>query len=204
MLNRIGAQGAILAAVLGTTILWLLYVRGLVVSPKAGVDMGQQLALMLADPLRFLAVLTNTLWSNRTLWLHEMIGILGWLNVELPFAMNVLALLALAGCMLLPRPQRVRLSAAEIVWNLLLVAGSALLLIVTLYLYWEPVGARSVSGVQGRYFLPLAGAVAAAIEGLWPLLGRSWGARAQAAILACAALGALLTPAVIVSAYNVF
>jgi uncharacterized membrane protein len=41
---------------------------------------------------------------------------------------------------------------------LLVVAATVLLIEISLYLLWTPVGAAAIEGVQGRYFLPVAAA----------------------------------------------
>ena len=46
------------------------------------------------------------------------------------------------------------------IWTLLLIVGSAALILASMLLSWTPLGLNYIAGVQGRYFLPLLPAAA--------------------------------------------
>lgn len=116
----------------------------------------RQLAALLEQPLRFVALVAET-WrvSGENLTRH-FIGELGWLEVLLPalYYRFMLATLACALLAALLERNAVRWSASAIV-GAAVVAG-ALGLLLILYLTWTPQGWTYIEGPQGRYFLPLA------------------------------------------------
>ena len=153
-------------------------------------DSGAQLAILLADPLRIitLPVEPGALWWR--VWPHEVIGVLGQLSLVLPDGLYAAWFAALA-CALAGDVVAARRDAAP--WGIgraLIVLGtvgaSVLLVFVAQYLSWPHVGADSIAGVQGRYFVPLLAALVLAVPSVPALRG--------------AASGALAAPAALVSA----
>ena len=67
----------------------------------------------------------------------------------LPIAALLLSVLAQPG-----RPPTLPFYAG--VWNILILASVLVLIVTADYLYFTEVGAETVRGVQGRYFIPLA------------------------------------------------
>lgn len=126
------------------------------VTPEHFPDPAAQLAGVLADPAAFVAALGETLrlWSRELI--GQVIGRLGWLDVPLPHWLHILAYAALAvGALLSARagatlPRRLLVAVASGTAILAAVFGMFLIQ----YLMWTPVGAPSIEGVQGRYFLP--------------------------------------------------
>ncbi len=126
------------------------------VTPEHFPDPAAQLAGVLADPAAFVAALGETLrlWSMTLI--RQVVGSLGWLDTPLPDWLHSLAWVALAvGALLSARsgtklPRRLLVTAASGTAILAAVFGMFLIQ----YLMWTPVGAPSIEGVQGRYFLP--------------------------------------------------
>jgi uncharacterized membrane protein len=126
------------------------------VPPEQFPDPAAQLALVLHDPLRFLAALAETLrlWSE--MLMSQVVGSLGWLDVKLPHWLHLTAAAALCLAALLSAR-----ATADLPRRLLVAAASGVAILATIfgmfliqYLMWTPVGAPSIDGVQGRYFLP--------------------------------------------------
>ncbi len=125
-------------------------------------DAGMNLHILLADPARF-ATLPYLSWSGIAggfLW-QSMIGILGYLNLFFParfYSAWTLALLAaLLGLVFarrrhLPPPPHPALQFPFVILLLLVCAWGVA---ISLYLSWTPVGASTIYGQQGRYFLVL-------------------------------------------------
>jgi uncharacterized membrane protein len=120
------------------------------------IDPGQQLKFILTSPNLFFNLLVQSLWSNRGVLWQEMIGVLGWLDTWLnPKINDFLGLSLFLSIFMIPK-QKLQLSNIA---NLLLLASvilSALLIVVLIYMSWNPPGyLQTIEGLQGRYFLPL-------------------------------------------------
>lgn len=121
----------------------------------AGTDAAGQLRWILGHPLSFLLVLGRDLGQHGLQYLHELIGTLGWLDLPAPQWL-VLAhaglLLAAAVADGAPRgwlmPWQRQWAACTLVLSLVFVW-------TLMYLWWAPVGAPGLPGMQGRYFAPL-------------------------------------------------
>ena len=134
-----------------------------------GADLGAQLALLLSEPRRILAVAGETLRQMLGGYMHSFVGVLGWLDTLLPaayyrIAWPMLGVAALATLLGTRAPMAARAGPG---WILASVAASCAGIFGILYLTWSPVGGPVVQGVQGRYFLPLAMLLAVAM----PMLG---------------------------------
>ncbi|MBE7211929.1 MAG: DUF2142 domain-containing protein [Gluconacetobacter diazotrophicus] len=117
-------------------------------------------------------------------WVREAIGVLGWLDVLLPGPYYAAALVVGALAFAASRPEA---GMAAVGWRRWAVAGllvlSAVGIVLSIYLSWTAVGARTVDGVQGRYFLPL---LLAGVLVLPPATGRWSGRRHLAACVVVA------------------
>jgi hypothetical protein len=148
---RLGLGAAALAAAFVPTLAWALVARAAREPAMVpGADVAAQLRFVLADPLAFLAAAAGTaaaLWAK---WLEGMVGNLGHFDVEIPRWATALGLAAVAASASLDRG-----ALARGLRGLALVAFAAtsLTLLGMAYLGWTPVGAPSIPGVQGRYFL---------------------------------------------------
>lgn len=147
-----------------------------------------QLQVLEADPTRAVTLVARTLAQDTWIWRH-MIGVLGWLNIVLPswvYSMwiGVLALVTL-GLLVEAGPGPGLAMAA-----LLGIGLSAWAIMLAQYLGWTEVGATIITGVQGRYFLPLLPFLTVAIPCLRPLRLPDL----VAIPLAAGALGAVTVP----------
>lgn len=151
-----GAAGLSVAAVLWT----LLAMVGVPETRLPGAHSATQaLGFYVQNPNAFGLILKDTLTDIETLVFYgkSTIGILGWLNILLPdwayFAIPaVLGLLLLLAVVGVDRRSPVPvpgLSVAVLLSAILCV----LLTFVALLLTWTPMGAKTVQGVQGRYFI---------------------------------------------------
>ena len=149
---------ALLAVILGLTVLWWQLSADLFVEPLvANVDPRGQVVYILGQPLRVLPLLGNTLLLSGHRLTIELVGNLGWLDTLLPFPLIHVSWLLLAVALVVSTGDP-RGTKGDSIHNL----GAAALLVLllsaifgALYLFWSPVGARMVEGLQGRYFLPL-------------------------------------------------
>ncbi len=122
-------------------------------------DPGSQLRVLLDAPWRVIALPALTLWEEVGLKLWEMVGVLGQLDLLLPYEFYLLACAGLAAVLVgdaLAAPGR---HSGLSLWGGVLgfgyLAASLLAVYIGQYLSWTPVGATRVDGVQGRYAIPL-------------------------------------------------
>jgi Predicted membrane protein (DUF2142) len=153
----------------------------------AASDVAAQLRVLLASPTRLLTIPLRTLGRDGVAYVAQMIGVLGWLNLLLPRWLYAAWLAALAGGAV--ASGRAVVPGRQWPETALLVAawGAGVLgVLLALYLGWSQVGALTIEGPQGRYFVPLL-----------PLLGRA------APILSRARLGWLVLLPVAAAALDV-
>lgn len=137
-------------------------------------DPAVNLHILLAQPSRFITLPWDTLHQWAASKLAEMIGVLGLLQIVMPFDYYVLWCaaggVALAGLLFSGRPGAPSggVQAVSLIWTTGLLAANIWLLLVMFYLNWTNVGLDFVDGVQGRYFLPLLPFLLFAIPSLRP------------------------------------
>ena len=120
------------------------------------IDPGEQLTLAASRPIGVMRLLITDLIVHAPRYATHFVGRLGWLDTPLPSMLLGLYLVALilivvtAGDKGITIPPRARFLAAAIL------TATVLTISLTMYAVWTPVGATTVEGVQGRYFLPIA------------------------------------------------
>ena len=149
---------ALLSVILGLTFLWSQLSAGLFVETRvANVDPRGQVMYLVGQPLRVLPLLRDTLLLSGHRLVIELVGNLGWLDTLLPFPLIYASWLLMGAALVVSTGDPGGTKAGGI-YN----PGAAALLVLllgailgALYLFWSPVGAQTVLGLQGRYFLPL-------------------------------------------------
>ena len=150
---------------------WLLLVSDLIVpvGKDRGVDGGQQLQRMLADPIQHLGILLRDLVARAETMRLGAIGFLGLLDTLFrawfytAFAALFVLSLAVSG----PEPRTAGIGLRA--WALLCIAGVLLVNQVVFYVGYTPVGADHVEGLQGRQLLPLVPMSILALASPWSL-----------------------------------
>jgi hypothetical protein len=153
---RWGAAGAAAAAAaFATSAAWFAALAQLPLpTPAVGADEAAQLRTIVSEPGTFAAVLVRSVIATAGVYAATLVGVLGWLDTPLPgwvyptWWLAILAVAVVDGGAASPirSPSRVLCTGVAV--------GGALAVIVLIYLTSNPVGHRSIIGVQGRYFLP--------------------------------------------------
>lgn len=156
--------------------------------PRAGVDINGQLAFVIGHPLHFVFVVLNSMLRHGYQYVMTMTGwVLGWGDVRLPLLLVLASFLILvAGLLFDTRPTGY--DGVVAAFSIVMVAGSVVAIFLLLYMQFTPLGARSVDGIQGRYFLPYLPILVIVLP-KWPLSRLSFGAISLATV-AWAILGA--------------
>jgi len=162
------ANAGVLASAVLTTGAWNFMVRDLFVvkggAPNTvglpGAELGQlmeaQIGFLLSDPRQIVAIFWNTIAVQWSFYHRSFIGILGWLDTNLPTALTtsytwILCLVAIVdGDQAGTLNRRVRLCIAAVAVVGLIGLG------LSIYLQWSPTGGSYIEGIQGRYFIPYA------------------------------------------------
>lgn len=147
-------QIAIVVIPILVTGVWLHIVSGLVVPVKTGIDISAQIHYVEAHPLLFIRAIAHA-FLNNTFYFFDTVGVLGWLTVKLPAISYVVAVVAFVGSVASYEAIKPRHSFPVLMWWGTLAGSCVGLVMLALYLYWNPVGAWAVDGVQGRYFIPI-------------------------------------------------
>ena len=136
---------------------WSFVIKGIYVPLKPGIAVvDEQARFILSNPVRFALILLNDLNVNIKGYREQFIGVLGWLDTQLPGNLvtsyeYILVLTALIDS----RPNVIILLRDKLkIFAVLL--STIFLLYLLIYLSWTPVGQKVVEGIQGRYFIPLA------------------------------------------------
>ena len=121
----------------------------------AGVNSSEQINGIISNPFNYIKVMINDLFVNGKFYLFSMIGsYMGWLSIEAS-GVFVISYIALLIASIFIEHNEVSLKIGERIWMLFLAILMVLLVITGLYIEWTGVGASTVAGVQGRYFLPI-------------------------------------------------
>lgn len=112
-----------------------------------------QKIIVFKDPVYFLKIFINTLSEMGEFYVSSAIGILGWLDYRLKYYIYYFYIGMLF--LVLSQYKKRETSASFLMIFSLILSLSVVLIFVSLYLYWTPVGKEVISGVQGRNLLPL-------------------------------------------------
>lgn len=133
-------------------------------------DASAQIAVVARAPLEFVQIAVSDYARHALQYLDHLVGRLGWLDIGLPrivFGSYVILFFYVAMSVSL------RLSVME--RTMLAVVFVATLLVISLsqYLLWTPVGGGAIEGLQGRYFIPIVPAAILMISARY-LRGTRW------------------------------
>ena len=137
-----------------------------------GADPARQLALIGHHPGLLISLLLQTAAQDHLRIPVQFVGVLGWLDTVLPpwyYFLSHLGLLA-AACATMCCARDWTISPAGRALIACGLIGAVIAIYLIQYLSWTAVGAPTVQGVQGRYFLSIA--LIAAL--LLPGFGRRW------------------------------
>jgi uncharacterized membrane protein len=118
-----------------------------------GADKTAQTELVLKKPVQTARVVIRSIVHGFPMYSKGLIGTFGWLEFELPLVLVILSYLFLLVIAGMDQPLRMLVSTRiTLVMTSFLVT---LLLILSQYIIWTPVGGEIVRNLQGRYFIPL-------------------------------------------------
>ena len=119
-----------------------------------GTDAMGQFRWIMVHPLPYLGVLNHDFLVHGRQYLHELIGTLGWLDLPAPEWLVLVHTAALVVVTVGDGAFREWLTPFPRSWATLILVVSVCFVWTLMYLWWAPVGAPALSGMQGRYFAP--------------------------------------------------
>jgi uncharacterized membrane protein len=189
----------VIAAGLTASTLWAMQTPGLdMVANGVGQDFYPriQLEFIHQHHSSWLTVPIQTIGNSWKEQITSFVGEFGWMDAPVS---PVIAILYCVALLWACRPTNGDAKVGP-VWRWVIIVPaielcSLFLLGLTAYLYWNPLGSPEVTGLQGRYLIPLAPAVIILIAGLWRRLparfrtGRAeWKLEMECALIAAGAI----------------
>lgn len=114
------------------------------------------LTWILSNPLETVAIFVNTLKENGKYYYETMLGsLLGWLNVPVAEHLYEAHAVLIVLSSMKNEKESVAIRFADKLWIVICVVGSAMLVLLSMFIAWTPMGSSVIYGVQGRYFMPL-------------------------------------------------
>ena len=120
-----------------------------------------QFAFIVHSPFEFMKVIFRTLSTSGVSLFHQFVGVLGWLDLPIPFFFVFLwAGGACASVLVAERPGNLS-ERASIIHGMICMSAAALTFVAvcaSAYIIWMPVGSMTIN-LQGRYFHPIVAAI---------------------------------------------
>ncbi|MDC0832486.1 DUF2142 domain-containing protein [Geitlerinema sp. CS-897] len=153
-----GSFSAIALASGVAVVLWSQVVSRIYVSLHPQLSPSDQIQFVLTHPLAFAATVMRTLTTFGGDYAHQFIGVLGWLDAPLPRWLVALywGMLAIAAWLPNPADKGFKLWQRGV---FALSALSSMVMLCGLAYLWNFVGAETIGGLQGRYWIPIAPAI---------------------------------------------
>jgi uncharacterized membrane protein len=101
------------------------------------------------------SIIIQTFEQNSIFYLRSAVGILGWLEYRLPWFVYLFYIGLGVYVFSRSKDELPKISFAHFILLNIVVVGTIIGILLSFYLYASPVGAETVVGVQGRYFLLL-------------------------------------------------
>ena len=120
-------------------------------------DSKVQVLLAIQNPIKYIQTLLYTINLNGSNYLMQLFGSdLGWGEFVKLYAIVPYSILAIyLFTSISDEDIKNKLKTYQLVWIALVVLAVIVLVFTSLYVQWTTVGRESISGVQGRYFLPI-------------------------------------------------
>ncbi len=146
----------LLSAVIACNLIWLALSSGYLIEFNPGVNSGEQVKFVLTHPLHYLVTIFYSFIKLGFFYFSTgLSNSLGWLNINLPTIFTVFFGIFLIYTYLGEDRTKLPLKSSQKAFLSLIILACVLLICTSLYVQWTPVGAATIDGIQGRYFLPL-------------------------------------------------
>ena len=164
------AAGIVILATLIVTLGWSITIENIYAPVRTDVpiDPQKQLNFILENPIQFLSMIWADVWNNIDIYLHHIVGVLGWLDTPLPEILWIPYWLVLLVAAIADNRSQINIHWWQKIGTFLVFLGGVWLIYMSIFMSWTPVGMEDVEGIQGRYFYPFVPLV------LLLLVNRRW------------------------------
>jgi uncharacterized membrane protein len=138
---------------------------------ETATDPGRQIHDLLLHPFHFFRVVLVDYTVHTPRYLGQLVGKLGWLDVQLPIPFLVVYLAVLLTLVFLDTSPRIEVRSWQRGITAVAVLVGMSFISLAEYTTWTPYGADFIQGIQGRYFLPLI------LPAAWIFHSRRWAGR---------------------------
>ncbi|WP_084639532.1 DUF2142 domain-containing protein [Geitlerinema sp. PCC 9228] len=152
-----GAAGIVIIAVFVVAFIWSSIANS-VFTPARGdipIDPAKQLTFIVENPMEFVGMVWKDFDEDVDFYLHQIVGILGWLDTPLPGFLWIPYIVALLGGALASDRAQFFIHWWQKVGTFFVIIGIFFLVYVSMFFAWTAVGGEEIKGVQGRYFFPI-------------------------------------------------
>lgn len=116
----------------------------------------EQARFVLSHPVKFAVIVLKDFNVNLDAYLKQFIGVLGWLDTQLPSILLISYSHILVVIALIDSRPNVIITFRDKLKIFAVLLATSFLMSLLVYLSWTPVGKEAVEGIQGRYFIPIA------------------------------------------------
>lgn len=153
---------------LAANVTWTFQVKDYL-NYENGAAGGEQIRFILENIFSYLWIVSRTFLNELRFYLVSLVGILGWYDTHFPswFYFSFLLILMLA--LLFENSGNINFNARQKIILFLVPCSCLLLNYTAIYVTFNPVGSREITGMQGRYFIPLIPMLSLAVISKRPL-----------------------------------
>lgn len=120
---------------------------------KGAVVPGEQVKFVLKYPFYYIRTIWNTFVIQKQFYFHSYIAEFGWLDTLAP--RYVYKVFTLGFLLILIFDDGIKLNTVQRIIFVVTFLSLIVLVMTALYVIWTNVGASAITGVQGRYFIPI-------------------------------------------------
>lgn len=155
--ERFGSAKKKIAIIIGTgAIIFTFLLVWLLIAPslQSQTDQATQIGLILSNPLKYFAIILNSINTNIYMYLSNFLGgYLEWFNVLLS-PLYIISTFTIF--VLLCSKEKTTVTKSLKYLAIAIFTIITILIFTTMFITWTKAGELVIDGVQGRYFLPLA------------------------------------------------
>lgn len=134
---------------------WSFLVNGLYMPNSSAISVSGQIYFILANPLEFMFIVLNTILGNYHNFIVMFVGNFGRIDTPLPDILVYIFLIVVSLVSILDKsPVNIVLKQKLIPLIILFIVFISVFALE--FITWTPVGSVSITGIQGRYFIPVA------------------------------------------------
>ncbi|MGB7275835.1 MAG: DUF2142 domain-containing protein [Geitlerinemataceae cyanobacterium] len=150
-------MASIAIASFSVILIWSSVVDRIYVPLSVGILPDRQIEFVLDRPLEFAATFGRTFVREGINYLHQFIGVLGWIDTPLPgfFVLSYWTVLIFVSLFVQFGNSSTTISFKQKIIISIVLALNIVVLSSLAYL-WNPIGSQSIGGIQGRYFIPIS------------------------------------------------